>query len=323
MRIFIGPMSKNVVDAVIEFADRERLPMTLIPSRRQVDWDGGYVEHWTTAGLSNYVRSRTARVTIERDHGGPGQGARDDDGLDSLRYDAQLLDIVHVDPWKKYPGFEDGLRWTVEAINMCYDLNPELSYEVGTEEGIRPFEVDELEQLVFRLRETLKPQVFAKIKFLVIQCGTRLLEKQNTGTFDADKLRAMLQLCNRFGLTAKEHNGDWISANTVKAKREVGLQCINIAPEFGEIETRVVLDCIGNEASKFEQFFNICHCSRKWEKWVKPDFIPLDNKLQTILIAGHYVFSEPSFKAMKESLDDVDGKARARILARLEELHLL
>ena len=47
MRFFIGPMSKNVVDAVINFNS----DIGLIPSRRQVDYGGGYVRYfisWAT-----------------------------------------------------------------------------------------------------------------------------------------------------------------------------------------------------------------------------------------------------------------------------------
>ena len=37
----LGPMSKNIVDAIIEVADETRAPFVLIPSRRQIDYDGG------------------------------------------------------------------------------------------------------------------------------------------------------------------------------------------------------------------------------------------------------------------------------------------
>ena len=38
-KIFIGPMSKNVVDVVIQAT--KDFPLALIPSRRQVEWNGG------------------------------------------------------------------------------------------------------------------------------------------------------------------------------------------------------------------------------------------------------------------------------------------
>ena len=32
-----------------------------------------------------------------------------DDGYDSLAYDCRYLDMIHIDPWKEYPKFKDGL----------------------------------------------------------------------------------------------------------------------------------------------------------------------------------------------------------------------
>ena len=37
-------MSKNVVDNIIKFATERNQDITFIPSRRQVDFDGGYVK---------------------------------------------------------------------------------------------------------------------------------------------------------------------------------------------------------------------------------------------------------------------------------------
>ena len=61
MKYWIGPMSKNVVDSVIEFNG----DFGFIPSRRQVDYQGGYVNDWTTGEFSTYVNGR---VPIQRDH---------------------------------------------------------------------------------------------------------------------------------------------------------------------------------------------------------------------------------------------------------------
>jgi len=192
MKFYIGPMSKNVVDAVIDFGTDD--PIAFIPSRRQIEWNGGYVNNWTTKDFVEYVKAKSPNALIERDHGGPGQGIVDDDGVESLRHDALYMDIIHIDPWKKYPKFEDGLEWTIKLIEMCYAINPEICYEIATEEGIRKFEVDELDRLVNELKARLDPQIYSKIRYLVIQCGTRLSEKHNTGIFDVQKLRSMIEL---------------------------------------------------------------------------------------------------------------------------------
>ena len=89
MKYWLGPMSKNVVDAVIE----SKGDFGFIPSRRQVDYNGGYVNDWSTGEFATYV---DGRVPIERDHGGAGQGYKDDDGYTSFRYDCQNFDIIHI-----------------------------------------------------------------------------------------------------------------------------------------------------------------------------------------------------------------------------------
>jgi hypothetical protein len=90
-KLYIGPMSKNVVDVVIEFNGK----VGLIPSRRQIDWDSGYVNDWTTSLFTEYVNGATI---IERDHGGPNQGKITDTGVVSFTADVHNLNIVHVDP---------------------------------------------------------------------------------------------------------------------------------------------------------------------------------------------------------------------------------
>ena len=106
-KFYIGPMSKNVVDAVIEFSEETDNKIGFIPSLRQVEYNGGYVNNWTTEEFSKYVNGR---VVIERDHGGAGQGYMEDDGIGSFQADAEHFDIIHIDPWKKYPEYEDGLK---------------------------------------------------------------------------------------------------------------------------------------------------------------------------------------------------------------------
>ena len=47
-KLFIGPMSKNIVDVVAEKCNNSDVSLGLIPSRRQIEHDGGYVNNWTT-----------------------------------------------------------------------------------------------------------------------------------------------------------------------------------------------------------------------------------------------------------------------------------
>ncbi len=295
-KFYIGPMSKNVVDAVIEFTEETDNKIGFIPSRRQVEYNGGYVNNWTTEEFSDYV---DGRVPIERDHGGAGQGYKDDDGYKSFRYDCENFDIIHIDPWKAYPNFDDGLKETLATINYIHNMNPNTLFEVGTEEAIRKFTPDELDKL---LEELSHFEFFENIKYAVVQSGVGLdLGKRvNTGNFDLDRLKDFIRVCKRWGKLSKEHNGDYLTNEDVKVRFEAGLDSLNIAPEFGQLETLCYLEHMGDD---IEDYYKICYDSKRWEKWVNDDFVPEDNKEELIKICGHYVLSDKKFLEIKPNID--------------------
>ena len=317
VKYFIGPMSKNIVDAIVEFCANTGNTIAFIPSRRQVEWDGGYVNNWTTEEFSKYVTT----LPLQRDHSGPGQGNNDDDGLESLAHDAKYFQLIHIDPWKKYPGYVDGLEQTIKMIKFALEINPQLIFEVGTEEAIRPFEADELNQLVIDLWAALPKETYKQIKYLVIQSGTSLKGTNQTGNYDAERLKEMVKVAQRHDLISKEHNGDYIPVETIKEKFDLGLDCINIAPEFGLIETQTYLDEI-KDSKIFDRFWQICYDSKKWVKWVSPSFDPYYNKEQLIKICGHYVLSYPEFiSEIKSQFPGIDEKIKLNVTRKLNQLH--
>ena len=311
VKYFVGPMTKNVVDSILEFSEETDNVIGFIPSRRQVEWDGGYVNNWTTKQFAEYVNGR---LPIKRDHSGPGQGYTDDDGFESLKEDCKYLDYIHIDPWKKYPKYEDGLEWTVKMIEFCYDLNPNIQYEIGTEQAIREFDVDELDTLVSDINKRLPFQIFKKITHLVIQSGTSLKGNVNTGEYNSERLEGMVEVASKWGLISKEHNGDYISVELIKEKMSLGLDSINIAPEFGLIETISYIE----SNIDIDKFWKICYDSKRWVKWVDDSFDPINQKEDLIKICGHYVLSHPDFISIKPDIDDV---IKQNVKKKLYELY--
>ncbi len=333
-KFYIGPMSKNIVDAMIEYSNKNEVPIGMIPSRRQVEYDGGYVNNWNTQDFVNYVRYRQNNtsennIILQRDHAGPGQGLKYDDGYESLRNDCEM-NLIHIDPWKEHPNYIDGLKATIDMIQFCDSINPLLQYEVGTEESIRKFEVEELEHLIRDLKYALEPKLFAKVIYVVIQCGTSLKGTDQTGTYDRDRLMDMVRLCRKYHKMSKEHNGDYQTIESINEKFSLGLDAINIAPEFGVIETKVYLDKIADMKSfdecqiLWQEFYQLCLESKKWEKWVSPDFDPSipKNQMKLVEICGHYVFSYPMFQEkIKARLGNIDNDIKIAITKKLDELY--
>jgi len=292
IKFYIGPMTQSVIDAVIEFAEENNIRFGFILSRRQIDWNGGYVGH-NTFDFIKYVKSKTNKVLICRDHGGLKQLTNDlytHEDLKSLQCDAAWgMDIIHIDPWKKFSKpneYELGLRETINNIFLINQMNYLIKFEVGTEEAIRAFSPDEFYKFLKDLKSELG-DIFKNIQYAVIQSGTRLQETKNIGKFDLEKLKKYIEICKEFKVLSKEHNGDYMSDEEFRIRFEHGLDAINIAPEFGVIETKVLIEHINNNI-EFEKIYNICLNGGKWKKWVNKDFDSNKNKIQLVEICGHY-----------------------------------
>ena len=308
-------MSKCVVDAVLELDEERRQLVSFIPSRRQIEYSGGYVCNWTTNEFSSYVNNK---VQIHRDHGGPGQGSNDDDGYKSFEEDTKYFDLIHVDPWAKYQDYDTGLKHTIESIHYIHHLNPNIKFEVGTEESIKRFEPDELRKLMEDLEKNLSADAYKNIKYCVVQSGVGLdlLNMKNTGKFSVDRLVEMNKICHDFNVLSKEHNADYLTKTQVKERSELGLDAINIAPEFGQIETLCYIQALSD--SYLEKLYKICYNSKRWQKWICPEDAKNTKKL--IQVCGHYVFTDNSFISFKPNLDDlVKEKIKDKINLILEQ----
>ena len=160
--------------------------------------------------------------------------------------------------------------------------------------------------------------------FGVVQCGTALKGDTNTGSFDSDRLERMIQVCKSHNLLSKEHNGDYLDEEEFKKRFRIGLDAINIAPEFGTDETKILLSMMEKvpASSKKEDFYNLCYESRKWEKWIGSNFIPdtSDKKRDLMVCSGHYVFGDNKFGKIKEEFSEIDEiafQSHYRKLSRL------
>ena len=321
-KLYIGPMSKNIVDAVIELSNENNINVGFCASRRQIEYHGGYVNRWTTESFVEYVKKRTSYNILVRDHGGPGQGIGNDDAFESFKYDVNFMDIIHIDPWKNFDELETAIDKTAECIEFCNNINGTCLYEIGTEEAIRRITEQELYRILNGLKFRLDKVLFKKILYAAIQSGTSLQEDRNTGEYDEIRLKKMIDVCKDFSVLSKEHNGDYLSGTIIKEKFGLGLDAINIAPEFGIIETLCILDRIEDDTKLFNKIYKLCYESGKWKKWVGDDFDPSLNKKQLIKICCHYIFADKRFeKIMKLDLfDGINDEIKSKIKNRIMEI---
>ena len=324
-KLFIGPVSKNVVDASIDEANYTQKYLCLIPSRRQIDFDSGYVNNWRTKDFVEYVTSRSEKILIQRDHGGPSQGELDDDGLESIIKDAKNnFFLIHIDPWKKFQNLEDAIDSTIFLIKKSCEINADLFFEVGTEEAIRKYSINEFDFFLKTLKIKLG-EIFKRIKYASIQSGTGLEINQNIGEYNKKKSLKFIEICNKYNILSKEHNGDYLETFDIKQRFSSGLHAINIAPEFGYLETKCLLEDINRRSDKnsLKALFEICYESGKWKKWIPPhkvEDIFHNNKQIFIETCCHYSFSNPDVISIKQKNPNIDNIIRARLRKRIREL---
>ena len=332
----VGPMSVNCVDATIELANDYEVPTFLIASRRQIDseeFGGGYVNNWTTKDYAEYVtnKDKKGKILLARDHGGPWQNYKEIDQNLSLQnamssamasYESDIesgFKVIHIDPSVDIhanPDVNEVLERIFELYEFCWrkarSLQKEIIFEIGTEE--QSGSTNTQEELIYTLE---KVQVFCKKNklpkptFVVIQCGTRVMETRNVGSFDSPirvsgelapeiQLPKMLEICSKFDIFMKEHNTDYVSNEALQWHPRLGIHAANVAPEFGVIESRAFVDILKSygESKLKDQFLELAYNSNKWDKWMLPNS-EASNEDKAI-IAGHYVFSKPECEEIKK-----------------------
>lgn len=337
----VGPMSENCVDAALDVSRRLNVPLFLIASRRQIDskkMGGGYVNNWTTESFAKDVLAKKpSQVFLCRDHGGPWQNPKENkncptyaqayqSALESFKTDIDSgFDLLHIDPIYNVDG---SCVSALEALERAAALQAELAayaqskgrrieFEFGTEDQ-NELPTDDLKQTEYYLESVdrlLSKQKLSKPLFSVFQTGTKVLETENCGAFPQEgskiddyvrqyKIRESINLIRSHDIEIKEHNGDFLSDDALRWRSGSGIGGLNVAPEFGHVETRTYLELIErlklpNLAARLEK---LADESGKWRKWT--NFPTELSSAKRTIIAGHYLFTNPQFKEIRAELQN-------------------
>jgi hypothetical protein len=322
-KLFLGPMSLNLVKAVINLSTHS-VPIGLIPSRRQIEFDGGYVNNWTTKDFSNFIKQKNSSIILQRDHGGAKQGKINDDGRESYRIDCESnFDLIHVDPWKNSTSIADAVEKTIQDLEFIHSCNDTIRFEIGTEQGIYPYSTEELDYFISSVYKELKFEIKNKISFLVIQTGTKTVSNENIGVYEPSKMIDMANICNKNNLYSKEHNGDYLSRYEIEDRFSKNLNGLNIAPELGLNESTYILNELKKKKlnSQIDDWYNLCIESGKWKKWIK--YEKEKEEIEKIIsITGHYTFSSDEFEKIKNSIGDhrIDEKITNHHMTKIKQL---
>ena len=343
-----GPMSLNSINAVDFVSKKNKVPIFLICSRRQIDskfHGGGYVNNWSTEDLSHYLKKKkNNNVILCRDHGGPWQNNKEikkklnlkqamisakksfEDDIDND------FKIIHIDPSLNIDGknsLERVIDLIMELYQHCYEYalkkKKKILFEIGTEEqtGFSDNFI-ELENLIDKITKKLLKKKLPKPVFMVAQTGTRVLENKNIGSLDFPDQRLINELpaeitipkvskmFERYGIYIKQHNSDYLSAETLKWLPRLGIHAINVAPEFGYIESLEYSKLLKELKLKkhLDTFYEIAYNSKKWVKWMSEKESSDEFKS---LLCGHYIYSDEKFLESKNEVKEILKKRKINL----------
>ena len=348
-QLFVGTVSKNVTEVACILAKRHKRGITLIPSRRQVDYDGGYVEGWTQTDLMKFIDDQRARqfVSVERDHAGPYQGSKAfgqhdmamKDAIRSLHDDIDAgFDMLHLDPSVAPDGPSEELMqsWLLTLYRECIDYaiqqNKSVLFEIGGEVQTHEWSTESVRHVcrsLNMLHGAIEDPAWWPT-YAVVQTGTQIVENFNKGTFQQSLefarigTQPALRALRPFGVHLKVHNADYLRVNVLRWMPAVGVHAVNIAPEYGYVETLRLIGALNSFGCYHErdEFLKIAYESGKWTKWMAQGASPSDEHCAKI--AGHYVFSDPRIIELKAKVNqrfgvNLDHMVQRAIMSRMEE----
>lgn len=305
-KLGVGPMSVNLVDLCLEYSSLHNFPIMFIPSRNQVDAKSGYA--FTTSRMVKHIKNSqyydSKRVLLCRDHCGPYFSDNDknltlQDALTRCyqTIDEDILcgfDLLHIDVSRV--NQEDQYHVADILFNRAISQNNNIMFEFGTEDNTGTGLEESMQKLQQQLNfvEKFKPN----IKFIVSQTGS-LTKHTQVGTFNVIENRKTADLIHDSGLLFKEHNADYLNVSGVKERKKAGVDAINIAPELGSIQSRVILKFKDHFQDSVSEFYNDVLNAQYWKKWVTEDIEDLDIKF---ISSAHYCFNYESGKKLLSQL---------------------
>ena len=298
-KLGFGPMSPEVIGILAQYSHDKQQPLMLIASRNQIDAESGYV--MTTPELRKQLdQLPTDHLWVCRDHCGPyfldiekGLPLRQavEATKKTIAYDIeQGFNLIHIDTSR----VEDTYGIAEELFKFCLDLNPNIKFEFGTEENVG------VAAGAIKYREDV---AFAKnipnIKFVVAQTGSLCHEDHQAGGFEIDTVRELVAVANANGVKLKEHNADYLTAEQVKLRKDVGVHAMNIAPQLGVVQTKLLRRMVeeNNLLADWNPFVEAVLASGRWKKWT--DSL---EPAQRVTVAGHYLFNSSEYRTIVDKL---------------------
>ena len=288
-KIYFGPQTMNILDAILEYDNNFPERIGIIISRNQIEnekYGKSYLFN-NKIKFIKYVKQSNKKIQICRDHGGIFQNNSEKytsykeaykNSLDSLIEDAGLLfDIIHLDPENFKKRYEESNHFLTNLIQT----NKKILLEFGEEKKMLNLNKKKyLDDLRFFSK-------FEKNKKYILSYTKSFINNgKNYIKFNMNDYKFIINETKKFKLKIKDHNCDFLSKKNLKKKKSLGIKNFNIAPELSFIENDYLLKTCKKYklVNEFNLFANYVLKNNKWKKWTKNS----SNKDLKFKLSAHY-----------------------------------
>lgn len=291
----VGPMSREIIRCIDNY---DKLLM-IVASRNQVDYDNGYV--CKTNELSSLIDNKN--ILLCRDHCGPYFSDKDknlslseslEECKKTIREDlTNGFKLIHIDVSRIS---HHQLEYAQELIEFTLDLNPDVLLEFGSEDNTG----EGLEPSIGRITEQLEflQKYKSNVEFFVTQTGS-FTQHMQMGNFNVEFNKQTVEKVHSYDFKFKEHNADYLNKEEINHRRIVGIDALNIAPQLGTIQTKLLKE-LSNNNKEWYEFSKRTLDSNLWTKWLPRE---VNNKELAVIVAGHYMYSTIEYKRLINTID--------------------
>lgn len=247
MELCVGVTSRLVA----EEAAKLQVPQ-IIASRRQVNADGGYTGLTQRALVQLVSELSGDRTAVVRDHGGPFQNGDVTDRGWEQEFNEDVsagFTGLHLDV-SKLPKTEQvaALQRLVRKYSM-----PGVKLLIGGERDTQAW----LYTLLAAAMATGTQPAYC----VIAMGGHTMFDRQTGELISAPEARHITQSYNALGVKSVAHNTDF----TDRDKYAAAVDAVNVAPEYGVIETEAWLRAVSPDVAS--ELLKDGYESKRWLRW--------------------------------------------------------
>ncbi|MCA9323294.1 MAG: hypothetical protein KDB53_21330 [Planctomycetes bacterium] len=357
-QLSVAPVSRSVVEAVLEVARDESIPLTLgvdrrfLPSTAPRDQAG---PDFSMDALRAWVTERDDEglVLLGRDLAGPGANSQAETSrlteaenrarvADDLIADAENgASILHLDASQMGEGsvsleleIDRQTDVVTRVATAARDAGRSIAFTLGAHQrhpeddaldGFRTW----LERSLTSLDDAGLPQPL----FVVAKIGTALRGLANAGSLARtqasvdrvsprdEAIAEVAAQCESNGVFLRVLDGDHLPISALRALHPLGIDSLGIGPALAAQEMRIMAklaEAIGYRSLK-DELLQLSLDAREWTRLL-PENLPASD-YERALVGGLYVFGASGFQSIKARLEARCGAAGVLLDEILQDAH--